>query len=63
MSDSVVFDAAPIGDALADGAEGDQLRRFGGRRVLGQDAIVTAKVLMAAAGASVALTAYAAAQL
>ncbi|KAJ1445470.1 hypothetical protein M885DRAFT_579136 [Pelagophyceae sp. CCMP2097] len=63
-SDSVVFDVAVNGDDdLVGGADDDQLRRFGGRRILGQDAIVTAKVLMVAAAASIALTFVAAAQL
>lgn len=53
-SDSIVIDPE---------ADGDQIRRFGGRRILGQDAIIAARLLMAIAAASVALTAIAAFQL
>ena len=55
-SDSVVFDAAKDADE-------DQIRRFGGRRVLGRDAIITAQILMAAAAGSIGLAVLAAAQL
>ena len=58
-TDSIVID--PSFDA--DDADEDQLRRFGGRRVLGSDAIAAAYVLMAVAGGSVALALVAAAQL
>mmetsp|Transcript_1815 Transcript_1815/g.7017 ORF Transcript_1815/g.7017 Transcript_1815/m.7017 type:complete len:231 (-) Transcript_1815:125-817(-) len=51
-SDAVVIDPQRADD---DTADEDQLRRFGGRRVLGKDAIVAAWVLMAIAGGSIAL--------
>ena len=51
--DAVVFDT----DADADE---DQMRRFGGRRVLGKGALAVAYVLFAAAGGSVLLAVYAA---
>jgi len=56
-SDSVV-----IRDGEAGGADEDQVRRFGGRRVLGADAIFAARALMAVAAGSVALALVAAAQ-
>ena len=43
-------------DPVVIDADADQLRRFGGRRVLGNDALVAAYVLMAIAGGSVLLS-------
>lgn len=54
-SDSVVID--PEVD-YKEGADDDQLRRFGGRRILGQDAILTARLLFAAAFFSLGLTGF-----
>ncbi len=51
--DAVVFDTG-------DDADEDQMRRFGGRRVLGKGALAVAYVLFAAAGGSVLLAVYAA---
>ena len=51
--DAVVFDTG-------DDADDDQIRRFGGRRVLGKGALAVAYVLFAAAGGSVLLAVYAA---
>ena len=51
--DAVVFDTG-------DDADEDQVRRFGGRRVLGKGALAVAYVLFAAAGGSVLLAVYAA---
>lgn len=45
-TDSVVFESA----------DEDQVRRFGGRRVLGKDAILAARVLFGVAAGSLALT-------
>ena len=52
-ADSVVI--VEDADELVDGADADQLRRFGGRRVLGKGAILTARVLFAGAGATLLL--------
>ena len=60
--DSIVI-APEIADGLVDDADEDQLRRFGGRRVLGNDAISAAYVLMTVAAGSVALALYSAATL
>ena len=51
--DAIVFDTG-------DDADEDQVRRFGGRRVLGKGALAVAYVLFAAAGGSVLLAVYAA---
>ena len=51
--DAIVFDTG-------DDADDDQIRRFGGRRVLGKGALAVAYVLFAAAGGSVLLAVYAA---
>ena len=51
--DAVVIDTG-------DNADDDQIRRFGGRRVLGKGALAVAYVLFAAAGGSVLLAVYAA---
>lgn len=50
-------------DSVVIAPDEDQVRRFGGRRVLGQDALIAARVLMAVALFSVALAAIAAFQL
>ena len=57
-SDSIVIDPS-----LVDDADDDQVRRFGGRRVLGADAIWAARALMTVAAGSVALALYSATQI
>ena len=63
-ADRIVIDPNAAGPGPGDefdyvaGADDDQLRRFGGRRVLGADAILAARVLFGIAGASLALTLY-----
>jgi len=60
--DSVTIDPETYEALIKDGADEDQLRRAGGRRVLGADAMFAARVLFAAAGLSLALVAYAVVQ-
>lgn len=55
-SDSIVINPTVAADE-------DQIRRFGGRRVLGPDAVIAARFLFGLAAASVALTVVAALQL
>jgi hypothetical protein len=57
--DRVVFDEDAYKALVEDGADEDQLRRAGGRRVLGADAMFAARTLFTLAGLSLALTAYA----
>ena len=56
-ADSIVIRDDDASDQVPDE---DQVRRFGGRRVLGADAIYAARALMAVAGGSVALALFAA---